>query len=181
MIMDKTKIVTLEECTFLLGDGLHGTPKYSIDGEYAFVNGNNLSNGDIIIKPETKRVSKEEYDKYKKELNERTILVSINGTLGNVAKYNGEKIVLGKSACYFNVKENINKDFIYYVVNNDVFRKHLERNATGTTIKNISLRQMREYSFSLPCKSKQDKIASILKDIDDKIKKNISINDNLAA
>ena len=57
------------------------------------------------IDDKTKRVSKEEFQKHSKNLNERTILVSINGTLGRVAFYRGEKVILGKSACYFNLKQ----------------------------------------------------------------------------
>jgi type I restriction enzyme S subunit len=92
----------------LLGDGLHGTPNYDKRGSYYFVNGNNLSDGKIEIKPETKAVNTEEYDKHKKDLNTRTILVSINGTLGNVAFYNEEPVMLGKSACYFNLGSDLN-------------------------------------------------------------------------
>ena len=33
---------TILEITSLLGDGLHGTPKYEEDGDYYFINGNNL-------------------------------------------------------------------------------------------------------------------------------------------
>ena len=33
------KTVKLEEVVDILGDGLHGTPKYSDDGEYYFING----------------------------------------------------------------------------------------------------------------------------------------------
>ncbi|MBU1697479.1 MAG: restriction endonuclease subunit S, partial [Proteobacteria bacterium] len=82
----------LVEITSLLGDGLHGTPQYTEDGEYYFINGNNLNNGIIQYKKTTQRVSIEEYHKYKKNLTDRTVLVSINGTLGNVAFYNNEKI-----------------------------------------------------------------------------------------
>jgi type I restriction enzyme S subunit len=88
----------LDKCVSKLGDGLHGTPNYYED-EYYFVNGNNLINGKIVIKKDTKKVNFEEYKKHKRDLNERTILVSINGTLGNVAFYNNEKVILGKSAC----------------------------------------------------------------------------------
>ena len=49
-----------------------------------------------LIKKETKRVDYSQYDKYKKPLTNRTILVSINGTLGNVGVYGSEKIILGK-------------------------------------------------------------------------------------
>ena len=172
-------VTNLEECTDVLGDGLHGTPKYTENGEYAFVNGNNLVEGEILIKKETKRVDYSQYEKYKKPLTDRTILVSINGTLGNVGVYDSEKIILGKSACYFNVKQSVDKDFIYYVVSSPVFRQYLENNATGTTIKNISLKQMREYTFSIPQIDEQKKISSVLRKIDEKIKNNKAINNNL--
>ena len=60
---------TLEEITSTIGDGLHGTPQYNSEGDYFFINGNNLSNREIVIKNETKRVSASEYEKYKKPLN----------------------------------------------------------------------------------------------------------------
>lgn len=173
------KETTLEDCTSLLGDGLHGTPQYTQNGEYAFVNGNNLVNGRIIIKSDTKRVNRTQFEKYKKELCDRTIMVSINGTLGNVALYNGEKIILGKSACYFNVLESVDKDFIRYVVSSPSFRTYLETNATGTTIKNISLKQMRDYSFYIPGYETQKRISGILRSIDDRISLNTAINENL--
>lgn len=179
--MEKWKKTTIEECTDVLGDGLHGTPKYTPDGEYAFINGNNLIDGKIVIKKDTKRVSEEEYEKYKKPLNERTLFVSINGTLGNVGIYGGEQVILGKSACYFNVKECVDKAFIYYVVCTPDFKQYLETNATGTTIKNVSLKQMREYEFSIPDFQTQRKISSLLGAIDEKIRNNKEINDNLVA
>ena len=178
-IMPEWITTTLEECTDILGDGLHGTPKYTENGEYAFVNGNNLVDGEILIKKETKRVDYSQYDKYKKPLTNRTILVSINGTLGNVGVYGSEKIILGKSACYFNVKESVDKDFIYYIVSSPTFKQYLESNATGTTIKNISLKQMREYTFDLPEIGEQKRISSVLRKIDEKIKNNRAINNNL--
>ena len=49
-----------------LGDGLHGTPNYNTKGQYFFVNGNNLANGKIEIKDDTKKVDDFEYQKYKK-------------------------------------------------------------------------------------------------------------------
>lgn len=84
------KEVRLGEISSKIGDGLHGTPKYDDEGPYYFINGNNLNCGKIIIKDDTKRVGKDEFVKNQKELNEQTILVSINGTIGNVAKYNNE-------------------------------------------------------------------------------------------
>lgn len=173
------KKVKLSEITTIIGDGLHGTPQYDENGEYYFINGNNLQDGKIVIKEDTKRVSFEEYSKYKKDLNDRTIFVSINGTIGNIGTYNNEKVILGKSACYFNVDKNNDTDFIQYVVTNKKFKDYIQHNATGTTIKNVSLKLMRDYEFILPPIRVQKKIASVLKSLDSKISCNNQINDNL--
>ncbi len=171
--------VKLSEIVTILGDGIHGTPKYNENGEYYFINGNNLYNGNIIIKEDTKKVDYEEYEKYKKELNDRTLLVSINGTLGNVAEYKNEKCILGKSACFFNVKEDVNKQFIKYILYSNKFQRYIQEYATGTTIKNMSLKAMREYEFELPEIDIQNKIAKVLSDIDKKIELNNQMNENL--
>lgn len=141
---------TVKEITTLLGDGLHGTPKYDTKGEYYFINGNNLNDGKIEIKENTKKVSKEEFDKYKKQLNDTTIFVSINGSLGYTAFYNNEPVILGKSACYFNVKEDIDKHYIRYIFTSQRFTNYSTTVATGSTIKNVSLKSMREFEIPLP-------------------------------
>ena len=174
------KEVTLGEVSSKIGDGLHGTPKYNDEGSYYFINGNNLNCGKIIIKDDTKRVGIDEFVKNQKELNEQTILVSINGTIGNVAKYNNEPCILGKSACYINVIKEVDKEFIYYVLTSANFKRNITNEATGTTIKNVSLKQMREYKFNIPCNLEDQRlIASILSSLDRKIELNNKINADL--
>lgn len=174
------KEVTLGEVSSKIGDGLHGTPKYDDEGSYFFINGNNLNCGKIIIKDDTKRVGIEEFVKNQKELNEQTILVSIDGTIGNVAKYNNEPCILGKSACYINVIKEVDKEFIYYILTSANFKRNITNEATGTTIKNVSLKQMREYKFNIPCNlADQRRIASILSSLDRKIELNNKINADL--
>ncbi|MRY83503.1 restriction endonuclease subunit S [Parabacteroides distasonis] len=177
--MEEWKEYKLKDVTTILGDGLHGTPKYDKNGNVFFINGNNLVDGKIEIKDSTKRVSEDEANKYRRNLNHRTILVSINGTIGNVAKYKGETCILGKSACYFNVAEDFDLDFIYYVVASKQFRNTITRLATGTTIKNVSLETMRNYSFVAPSINGQKSISSMLSSLDNKIELNHRINDNL--
>ena len=69
--------VRLELITSIIGDGIHGTPEYDINGDMYFVNGNNLCNGNIIIKDSTKRLSKKEAEKHMVPLNKNSILISI--------------------------------------------------------------------------------------------------------
>lgn len=158
----------LNEMVSKLGDGLHGTPKYDEAGEYYFINGANVSNNKIIINQNTKKVNQEEYLKYKKELTNRTVFVSINGTIGNVGLYNNEKCMLGKSACYFNLLEDIDKIFITYVLKNGDFQQYIRDNATGATIKNVSLKTMRGYSVILPPLNIQQKTVKYLDQISEK-------------
>ena len=172
------KKVNLQEITDKIGDGLHGTPIYDSEGEYYFINGNNL-NRDIIIDHNTKKVGSEEYLKYKKELNDSSILLSINGTVGNLALYNNEKVLLGKSACYINVKKNIDRDFIYYLLFSNYFKHYIESHSSGTTIKNLGLKEIREFTFSLPNQYDQNLISSNLFTFDKKIEFNNKINKNL--
>ncbi|HAT3994390.1 TPA: hypothetical protein I9Y74_003810, partial [Elizabethkingia anophelis] len=146
----------------ILGDGIHGTPKYDEDGEYFFINGNNLDDGNILIKPSTKTVGLSEYNKYQKPLNSKSVFVSINGTLGNVAFFNSEKIILGKSACYFNICGDINLPFIKAIIDSNYFKIYANNNATGSTIKNLSLLAMRELFIPLPSPLEQQRITSAL-------------------
>ena len=154
------KWVRLGELVSILSDGIHGTPIFSESGEYYFINGNNLKNGKIILKENTKRTTFSEYEKYKKDLNDKTVLLSINGTLGNIAFYNGEKIVLGKSACFFNLIEKKMKKYLFLILQTDYFEEYSHEKATKTTIYNVSLKAMRNLYIPLPPLKEQEEIVS---------------------
>ena len=155
----------LENIVKILGDGIHGTPNYDDGGEYYFINGNNLNNGEIVFKENTKKVNYDEYIKYKKDLGKTTVLVSINGTIGNVAFYNGENVMLGKSACYFNLFDNIFKKYIKLLIETDYFMKYALNSATGTTIKNVSLKAMKNWLIPIPPLNEQKRIVKIIENI----------------
>jgi len=134
-----------------------------------------LENGKIVIKENTKRIGSDEYNKYKKPLNDKTIMVSINGTLGNVAFYNNEKIILGKSACYLNVLKCVDKYFLKYLFNSLYFINYANNEATGSTIKNVSLKSMRELPIPLPPLPEQHRIVSQLDQLFERIDKSIEL------
>ena len=148
----------LSNITSILGDGIHGTPEYDATGTVHFINGNNLSNGSIEIKADTKKVSEQEAEKHKRLLNSTTVLVSINGTLGNIAFYNGENVILGKSACYFNLMGNIDKQYIKHILETEYFTEYAKNVATGSTIKNVPLAGMRNFLIPVPPITEQHRI-----------------------
>lgn len=161
-IPENWKWVRLRDIIVVLGDGIHGTPEFSDAGKYYFINGNNLVKGKIIVKADTKKVSHEEFEKYKKPLDENTILISINGTIGNYAFYNGEPVLLGKSACYFSLISGIDKEYICRLLNTQHFLDYAVKEATQTTIKNVSLKSMRMLPVPLPPLAEQKRIVKKL-------------------
>lgn len=174
------KEVRLGDVCSELSDGLHKAPKFIEKGEYIFVNAKNLYNGYILDNDPTKKTSREEYLKYKKPLGKHTILYSIDGTIGNIARYRGEKCVLGKGACYLNCNPQIvESSYLYYQLQGPHFKSYIHLMSTGSTIKHISLKTMREYVFELPSLTDQRRIASILSSLDRKIELNNKINADL--
>ncbi len=159
-----------EVCT--IGDGLHGTPDYDDNGEYFFINGNNLFEGHIVIKVDTKKVGAEIFIKYGIELDDTSILMSINGTIGNIAIYNNEKILLGKSAAFFKVNKTtvLEYKYLYYFLQTTTANEYYESKLTGSTIKNLGLRALREFLIPLPSLEEQSRIVSILDEFEASIK-----------
>lgn len=149
-----------------IGDGLHGTPEYDDSGDFYFINGNNLINGEIVITPSTKKVNEEVFKKYYRNISSNALLLSINGTLGKIAFYNNEAITLGKSACYINLKTFVNKYFVFELMKTDHFLKYLEENSTKSTIKNVSLKTIRNFQLISPPENLQNDFISFSKKID---------------
>lgn len=163
-----------------IGDGLHGTPTYDENSEFYFINGNNLKNGKIEITNNTNTVTKEDFKKNFIPLDENTLLLSINGTLGSMAFYNNEKIMLGKSAAYINFKENVNKFYYYYFQLKEI-QEYFYNVATGSTIKNLSLKSIQDFEVPIPDKVELENISNVLSSFDSKIELNNKINKELEA
>ena len=132
-----------------IGDGLHGTPIYCEDGNVYFINGNNLIDGKIVISAETKKVNESQQSTADKSLDDTTILMSINGTIGNLAYYSGERLMLGKSAAYIKVSE-FDKRFVYAYLQAPSVQGYFMDSLTGTTIKNLGLKAIREMIMFIP-------------------------------
>jgi len=163
-----------------IGDGLHGTPQYDEKSEFFFINGNNLKNGNICIFEDTKKVSSDDYENNYIELNEKSLLFSINGTIGGMAFYNDEKVMLGKSAAYLNFKTEINQFYYYYFQLKGV-QQYFYNVATGSTIKNLGLKSIQDFEVPSPNAEDWLPIAKVLSNLDKKIELNNKINAELEA
>ena len=162
MIPNGWRELNLSSISTKIGDGIHATPKYDENGLFYFINGNNISEGKITFFDSTKKVNQSEFEKYKLPLSLRTILMSINGTIGNLARYRGEAVVLGKSAAYININEDFCENFAFHVLSSGTTQNHLMSELTGSTIKNLSLKTIRNAPLIAPSLPEQRRIAEIL-------------------
>jgi type I restriction enzyme S subunit len=152
----------------VIGDGLHGTPKYDDSGDYFFINGNNLNDGIIVYNARTKKVDDSMFEKHGIGFTVKdTVFLSINGTVGNVSMYNDEKIVLGKSVAYFNIKSaELYSKYLFYFLQTSFSKEYFETKKTGSTIKNLGLKALRTFQIPIPTLIEQERITLILEHFD---------------
>lgn len=155
----------LDELTISIGDGLHGTPKYDENGSYYFINGNNLVDSKVSVTEETKKVAFEALSNDDRRLDSTSILMSINGTIGTLARYNNESIMLGKSVAYITPK-NINRDFLFYQLQGNVIQSYFYKNLTGTTIKNLGLGTIKNVIVMSTLSEEESKIGQFFYKLD---------------
>ena len=167
VIPEEWEVKTLSTICTEISDGIHTTPTYVTYSEFYFINGNNLVNDRIVITDNTMCVSELEYRKLRKDLTDKTIPFSINGTIGNLAFYKSEPVVLGKSAAYINIRKNVSETFVAYCLKHRPTILYFENELTGTTIRNLSLQSLRNTPLPFPPTSDEKcAISSALKDVD---------------
>lgn len=152
----------LKSLTSRIGDGLHGTPTYVDESDYFFINGNNLVEGSIAFFENTRNVSEQECSSQAIPLSQSTVLLSINGTIGNFAFYSGEKVMLGKSAAYVNCSFALDRRYLAYFVQADGCKNYFLDSLIGTTIHNLSLETIRATPVPIPSLVEQESIISFL-------------------
>ena len=79
----------------------------------------------------------------------------------------------------FKAKENVSKEYLYYVLADDEFFKYSMATSKGTKMPRGDKTSIMNYPVNLPPLPTQKKIARILSSLDDKIELNNKINTNL--
>ena len=79
----------------------------------------------------------------------------------------------------FKAKENVSKEYLYYILADDEFFKYSMTTSKGTKMPHGDKTSIMNYPIKLPPLPTQQKIADILSPLDDKIELNNKINTNL--
>lgn len=111
------------------------------------------------------------------------IVITTRGTVGNVALYSPqvpyENIRINSGMLIIRYANNISNQYLYQVLRNEWFQKQIMAVQSGSAQPQLPKSHFLKMNIPLPPLPIQEKIASILQLIDDKITTNNSINDNL--
>jgi len=170
-IPDEWNCVELKKVTFFIKDGTHGTHKDVNDG-IPLLSAKDIKNGNLVIPDDCRRISKSDYNQIHQnyEILENDVLMSIVGTIGEVAIVKTMKIfTLQRSVAIFRFKELYPK-FAYYSLTNEQFYNQLLANINASAQGGIYLGALSNCKIKYPrSEIEQQRIAQILSSQDEKI------------
>ncbi len=112
------------------------------------------------------------------------VMAMTGATIGKVGRIlsHEDNLYINQRVCKFVAKENIcNKDYLFYILNTNNFKQFVYNNIDSKAAQpNIGHPTLYKYDILLPDLISQQRIASILSSIDEKITLNRAINQNLA-
>ena len=109
------------------------------------------------------------------------ILISVVGTIGLVG-------IVGDTLDGANQTENcdkltnfrnIDRDFLYYYLVSHLGQGEIAKGTVGAVQPKLPLKNIQDFTVRFPSLQTQEKIASVLTALDDKIEKNTEVNENL--
>ena len=184
MSFDKWRKVRLETVCKKITDGSHWSPKSAIKG-YPMASVKNLTYYDINIE-ECRRITKEDYEKLIKNdckpLNNDVLVAKDGSYLKNIIVISEERdiVVLSSIAILRPDLDKINPHYLkYYLLNPESKNRIKQGYISGSALPRIILKDFKKFEINLTSLEEQEKIASILSCLDDKIELNNQINKNL--
>ena len=109
------------------------------------------------------------------------VLMTTEAPLGVTARLDREDIALAQRLLTLRGKTGVlDTGYLYYYLRSPVGQGKLKERQTGTTVTGIKQAEFRKIKVDLPDIEPQRKVASVLETIDEKIKCNNAINENLS-
>ena len=155
-------------------------PEYYENNDYMFVGPSDIKNVMYVVSSE-KHISQKAYDDYKTRfINRNSIVVDCIGSdMGNVAIVKENCLTNQQINAITNIDEsNYNIKYVYYVLSTMKSYFHLI-GTNGSTMPILNKSMFENIEIEVPDIEIQNKIANILSKLDDRIKLNSEINNNL--
>jgi len=176
-IPEEWNFVKLEEICTQITDGVHQTPTYQEKG-IPFISVNNLKKGRLDF-TNCNYVSIEDHKELIKSCypQKGDVILSKVGTLGiaDEITVNFEFSIFVQLALLKLEKETIFPTFLQYMLNSKSIQRVIYSKAAGTTLQYIGINSISKIKIPFPDISEQQKIASILSNVDSLIQQTQTI------
>lgn len=185
MIMVEWKEYKLGEVASLSTGFPFKGEKYSKEG-VRVVRGDNVTIGELRWPEEKDKRWNEPFDRSEEfSLRENDIVIGMDGSRvgynrAQIKKEDLPLLIAQRVACIRNNEKSL-QSFLYYQIFSNRFLSYIRNIQTGSAIPHVSLKQIGDFTISLPSLDIQRNIASILSSLDDKIAVNKKICENLEA
>ena len=176
----KFNIVSMEDCLEVIIDYRGKTPNKSEEGIMT-LSAKSVKNN-YIDYSQCYYISEDEYKKFMVRGLPRKgdILLTTEAPLGMVAKLDRDDIAIAQRLLTLRGKDGVlDNDYLRYYLQSPIGQSSLKMRETGTTVTGIKQKEFRKMEIKIPAYNIQKKVSSILNSIDDKIKLNNVINNNL--
>lgn len=149
------------------------TSEFLESGDYMLITGTNFHDGTVDYST-VHYVEKNRYEQDTKiQVENGSILITKDGTLGKVALVQGLNMPATLNAGVFNVKikdpETIDVDYVYQYLAAPFLMKYANAKSTGGTIKHLNQNILIDFPVLLPRKREQVKLAELLNGLDNTI------------
>ena len=182
----KFNMVKLSEVADIFVGFPFKSKSFNMEGKgIRLVRGKNVTHSSLRWGEDTRWWSDFSLDLDKYYLQPGDIVIGMDGSLvgKNYARVYGDDLPLllvQRVAC-IRAKEGIDQDFLWNCIASSKFEKYIDAMKTGTSIPHVSSKQIGEYLVPVFNNEDQRSIGAILKSLEDSIRNNQKINDNLAA
>jgi type I restriction enzyme S subunit len=172
----------ISECCISVSDGDHQPPPKAKEG-IPFITISNFTKDNTIDFSNTMFVPKNyftELEDYRK-VREGDILYSVVGSFGQPVYVDFCKpFVFQRHIAILRPNTDVVRGrFLYYSLMNPIFYRKADNLAVGAAQRTLTLTELRNMEIDVPDIETQDRVIAVLNAIDEKIKNNTTINDNL--
>ena len=161
----------LKEISEKIKDGTHFSPKTYKKGDFKYLTSKNVKNGYLDFSV-LEYVIKEDHDKIysSSDVKYGDILLTKDGTIGQCCINTlDEEFSLLSSVAFIRPKNNFFNYFIYQLIISDKGQREIEKAIAGQALKRITLTKINDFNFNIPSLPEQQKIASFLTSVDERL------------
>ena len=153
------------------------------EGDCVFLSANNVTTGGFKFDNVVYITAEKDRALRNGKIQRGDIVITTRGTVGNVAYYNQQipydNIRINSGMLIVRCHEQIKSEFLYYVLRGVEFQRQIKQIQTGTAQPQLPKSHFIKMKIIVPTIDVQEKIAKILRTIDEKIESNKCINENL--